>query len=466
MWGKRVKKSHEIDLVNGNLVKNLILVALPLVATSLLQLFYTSCDLIVCNKFGSDLGTAAISSTTSLVNLLITLGVGLSAGTNILISRYYGANNKDAAQKALYTSIIIALIFGFVVGVIGFDLSKYFLVWMGSPEETIELSTQYLKIYFAGLPFLAIYNFGSAILRAIGDTRRPFFILLFAGLANVGFNLFFDIVLNMDVAGVALGTVISEAISAVSVMVILIKENGFLHFKFKEIRFSKTQAKEILKIGIPAGLQGVIFSISNVVLQSSINSLGPVIMGAQGAANTLEGFVFVSMNSVATANVAFVSANYGAKNKANIKKCILISYAMVIAINIIVGIPLFIFSDQLIGLYVSGAEALYWARKKLYLIVATYFLCGFMDCLAQAQRGIKHPTLPTITTFIGNIGTRLLWVYLFTKIDAIHNLPGLAVCYPLSWLITLIIHAIVFTTLYKKLDFSKEENDKKEIAKN
>lgn len=453
------RDKHEVDMVNGNLFKNLIIVAIPLVLSGILQLFYTSADLIVCNIFGSPNSTAAISSTNALVNLIVNTFIGLSVGTNILMSRYYGANVRKYAQRNVYTSMILAAVIGIFVGVFGCTLSKYFLIWMNSPEDVIDLSTQYLSIYFLGVPFTLVYNFGAAILRATGDTKRPFFVLLIAGIVNIGFNLLFVVVFKMDVAGVALGTVISQCISAVAIVILLTKKDGFYHFKFKELKFYKYEAIEILKIGIPAGLQNSIFSISNVILQSSINSLGSSIMGVAGAANSLEGFIFTAMNSINESSVAFVSANYGAKRKDNIKKVLFMALGIVFAISFLVGIPLLLLKEPLFKLYVNELfkthqyAAIQDGYNKFTMIVLTYFICGFMGTFAHSIRGIKHATLPTIVTLVGTCGTRILWKYVFFPMPQLHSLMGLMISYPLSWTVTLITHIIFYIILYKRIKF-------------
>ena len=451
-------------MVGGNLFKNLIVVAVPLVLSGILQLFYTSADLIVCNIFGSPNSTAAISSTNALVNLIVNTFMGLSAGTNILMARYYGANIQKYAQRNVYTSMILAAIIGVFVGVFGCTLSKYFLEWMNSPEDVIELSTQYLAIYFLGVPFTMIYNFGSAILRATGDTRRPFVVLLLAGIINIAFNLLFVIVFKMDVAGVALGTVASQFISAVAIVILLTKKDGFFHFKFSELKFYKYEAIEILKIGVPAGIQNSIFSISNVVLQSSINSLGSAVMGAAGACSSLEGFIFTAMNGINESSVSFVSANYGAKNKKNIKKVLFYSMGLVFILSFLVGVPLLLLKEPLFKLYVNELfktgqmGAIQDGYNKFTMIVLTYFICGWMGSFAQSLRGIKHPTLPTIVTLVGTCGSRLLWKYFVFPLPQFHSLMGLMISYPVSWLVTLLTHIVFYIILYKKIEFEDIED--------
>jgi len=449
-------KKNEMDLTSGNLLKKLIIYSAPLILSGVLQLFYNAADLIVCGVFGSDHSTAAISCTNSLINLTVNLFLGLSVGANVLMARAYGAGDKEKGQRIVYTSMIYAVIFGVAIGVFGFFTSGYFLNLMGA-GEVLELSSEYLKIYFCGLPFSMIYNFGSAIMRATGDTKRPFIFLTAAGIINIGLNLLFVIAFHLDVAGVAIATVISQFISAALVVIGMLKNDGFYHFKLREIKFYKREGGEIIRVGLPAGVQGCIFSLSNVIIQSSINSLGTNVMDGNGAASSLEGFIYTAMNSVAQANVAFVSANYGARKKENIKKCVAYSATLIFLLNLIIGGIILLLRKPLISLYVSGEEAITAAEQRLFIISVTYFICGFMDLLAQSIRGIGYSLLPMIVTLVGVCGFRITWIYTAFQTDALHNIVGVAVSYPISWLITVLIHLIVFIVLYRRIDFTKKD---------
>ncbi len=445
----------EIDMTSGNLFKKLLLFSIPLALSSMLQLLYTAADLIVCGQFGSEHSVAAISGTNSLINLIVNLFLGLSVGANVLVARYFGQKNQDKAQKVLYTSIIFSLIFGMGIGLFGFFLSRYFLLWMGTPDDVISLSTEYLKIYFLGLPFLMLYNFGSASLRGIGDTKRPFIILMISGVFNVGLNLLFVIAFKMDVMGVALATIISQGISAILVFVVLYYNKGFIRFRFQELKFYKDEAIEIIKVGLPAGLQGVVFSLSNVLIQSSVNSLGTYVMDGNGASGSLEGFIYVSMNSVAQGALAFISANFGACKKENIKKIIIYAFIIVFLMDLFVGGTILLLRNPLIGLYIKDPVSIEQAKIRLLIIASTYFLCGFMDVLAYSLRGIGYSTTPMIISLIGACGLRIIWIYTLFRIESMHNLGWLAASYPISWTLTAITHGIVFTILFKKLEFKQ-----------
>ena len=441
---------NEMDMTSGNLFKKILMFSLPIIFSGLLQLLYNAADLVVCGKFGSEHSVGAISATSSLTNLIIQLFMGLSVGSNVLMARCFGANLQEKGQRIAYTSIIMSAVLGVVIGIFGAFCSGYFLVWMKTPDEAIDLSTLYLRIYFCGVPFSLIYNFGSALLRAVGDTKRPFYFLAVSGIFNVLFNLLFVIVFKMDVAGVALGTILSQAISAVCVIVCLVKNKGFFHFSFKEMRFYKNEALEIIRVGLPAGLQSTIFSLSNVLIQSSVNSFGATTMDGNGAAVSIEGFVYVTMNSVAQACIAFVSANFGAGKWDNIKKTVWYSCVYVCIFGLSVGGLATILARPLLSIYLKKPEAIEAGYSRLIVICLTYVLCGLMDVMGYAVRGVGYSLLPTIVALLGACGFRILWIYTIFRISAMHSLQGLAISYPISWAITFAVHSMVFIILYGK----------------
>lgn len=450
-------KQKRNKMIEGNILKNLLIYSLPIILSGILQLLYNAADLIVCNKFGSEHATGAISSTGSLINLIIQLFMGLSVGANVLMARCYGAKDEEKAQRVVYTSMIFSVFTGIILGTIGMTFSKQFLEWMKSPEETINLSAQYLFIYFIGLPFSMIYNFGAAIFRATGDTKRPFIFLGLSGILNVLLNLLFVIPLKMDVSGVALATIISQGVSALMIIVALFTNKNFFHFNLKEIRFYKKEALEIIRIGIPAGIQSTIFSLSNVLIQSSINSLGPNVMDGNGASSNLEGFIYTAMNSVAQAAVAFISANYGAGEKKNIKKTVLYALLLVLIMNLTTGGLILLFHKELLNLYIHNEEALEEGTKRLFIISTTYFLCGFMDVGAYSLRGIGYSISPAIISLIGACLLRIVWIYTVWQNENIHNLSGLVISYPISWLLTLSVHFTLFIILFKRLNLIKSQ---------
>lgn len=447
-------KKNEIDMTSGNLFYKLIIVSIPLILSGLLQFFYNAADLIICGMFGSNHAVAAISSTSSLTSLIVKLFLGLSVGANVLMARCFGQNNQEKGQKVVYTSMVFSLIVGIVVGLFGFFMSTTFLKLMDTPSDVIDLSSIYLKIYFLGLPFLMLYNFGSSILRATGDTKRPFYYLTISGVFNILFNLLFVIVFKMDVAGVAISTVISQAISAILIVISLLKNKGFFEFKLKDIKFYKKEALEIILIGLPAGIQSSIGSFSNVLIQSNINGFGTLIMDGNGAAHSLEGFIYIAMNSIAHSTLSFVSANYGANNKKNIKKVILYGIILVIMIEVLMGGGMYLFKDFLFGLYIEGEEAILAATQRLTMIAIFYSLCGILEVLAYSLRGIGHSILPTIVYLFGTFGVIIFWILvIFNKY---HTYPMLLMSYPASWFISALANLLLLIMFFKKIDFNKK----------
>lgn len=448
----------EMDLVNGNLFKKVFLFSLPIIFSGLLQLLYNATDLIVCGEFGSKNSVGAISATGALINLIIQLFLGCSVGANVLMARCFGANDKEKGERIVYSSMIMSVVFGIVLGAFGALCSKYFLIWMKTTPEIIDLSTQYIVIYFLGTPFSMIYNFGAALLRAVGDTKRPFYFLAMAGIFNVLFNLLFVIVFNMDVAGVALGTILSQAISAICIVVCLLKNKGFLTFNFKKMRFYKAEAIEIAKVGLPAGLQGMIFSLSNVLIQSSVNSLGTQTTVGNGAACSIEGFVYVTMNSVAQACIAFASANVGAGKWQNVKKIVWYSTFYACLFGTVSGGLVTLVAKPFLYLYTKDPIAIDIGYERLLIICLTYFSCGLMDVFGYAVRGVGYSILPTIVTLCGACGTRIFWIYTIFNLSSMHGLLGLSISYPVSWFLTFVVHAIVFIIVFKKKKKYYESN--------
>ena len=441
---------NEIDMTSGNLFKKILVFSVPIIFSSVLQLLYNAADLIVCGQFGSEHSVGAISATNSLINLIIQLFMGLSVGANVLMARCFGAKQQEKAQRVVSTAMIMSVVIGVVLGVFGALCSRYFLRWMNTTDDVIDLSTQYLAIYFCGLPFTLIYNFGSSLMRAVGDTKRPFYFLAAAGVINVGLNLLFVIVFRMDVAGVALATIISQAVSAVCIVVCMAKNKGFFRLSFKQLRFYGKEAGEIVRIGLPAGVQSAIFSISNVLIQSSVNSLGTITMDGNGASASIEGFVYAAMNSVAQACLAFVSANFAVGNWRNIKKVALYTTLLVLIFGLSGGILVAVFGRQLLAIYVGNPDAIRVGYSRLILISLTYFTCGFMDVFAYSLRGMGYSLTPTIVSLCGVCGVRIIWIYTFFAMPELHNLQGLAISYPVSWVITFLVHFVGFCVLSRK----------------
>ncbi len=452
----------DVDFTSGNLFKKMNLYTIPLILSGLLQLLFSAADLIVCGNFGSENSVGAISSTSALTSLIVNLFIGISTGANVLMARAFGLNDKEKGQKVVYTAMFYSLVIGLFASLFGFIFSRQLLLIQGTKDEFLNLSDQYLKMYFIGVFFMMIYNFGSSILRAVGDTKKPFFFLLAAGIINIIFNFVFVCGFKLDTLGVGIATAMSQAVSAILIVITLFRSHGFFHFNLKEFKPSSSVGKQIIFIGIPAGLQSVIFSISNVIIQSSINSLGSAVVNGSGASSSIEGFIYTSMEQTCFACIAFISANYAVKNYKNIKKILFYSIIMIFMYDLIFSGLALIFSRQLINIYVKDEASIIEGQKRLIILAATYFICGLCDVLASAIRGINAQLLPTLVTAIGICGTRLVFIYGFFPHETFHNLSGIVWSYPASWLITLCAHTICFIILFKKME-NKNTIEEKEI---
>lgn len=442
-------KKYEIDMIHGPLLGKLLVFAVPLILSSILQLLFNAADVIVVGRFSGSDALAAVGSTGSLINLLTNLFLGLSIGSNVLFARYIGAGNNEKASSALHTSILLSLISGVLLSAVGIIFAKPILVLMGSPENVIDLSALYLKIYFLGMPAMLLYNFGSAILRAVGDTRRPLIFLTVAGIINVFLNLFFVIVFHMSVAGVALATIISETISAVLLVRCLMKMDGPCRLYISRLAINPDELALILRVGIPAGMQGVIFSISNVMIQSSINSFGSVAMAGNAAAGNIEGFVYVSMNAFHQTCVSFTSQNYGANRTERIPKILLQCEFCVIMTGLILGNAAYLFGTQLISIYNTQPEVIAYGLVRMRYICVPYCLCGIMDVLVGSIRGMGYSVIPMIFSLLGACLFRIVWI--LTIFRDHHSLPVLYASYPISWILTLTAHFVCFLIIYRKI---------------
>ena len=441
-------KSHEMDMCNGPIFSKLVIFAIPVMLSGFLQLLFNAADVIVVGRFAGENALAAVGSTSSLVNLLVNLFMGLSVGTNVLVARFAGAGARDDVKKTVHTAILTAVYSGLILVLIGLFFTKPLLILMGSPQEVLPLSAIYLKIFFVGMPAMMVYNFGSAILRAVGDTRRPMLYLTVAGILNVCLNLFFVIICHLSVVGVALATTLSQVLSASLVIWALMKEEGICHLELKELHIYKEKFLQLVRIGLPAGMQGMIFSISNVLIQSSINSFGAVAMAGNTAAASVEGFVYVSMNSMHQTAISFVSQNYGAQNFKRIRKIVCYCIGMVTVIGLVMGNGAYLISGRLLSFYSNKSEVIAYGVVRLLYIATPYFICGIMDTLVGVIRGLGYSLMPTIVSLIGACGFRVLWIYTIFPIH--RTLPCLYVSYPISWIMTAMVHMICLFVVSKK----------------
>jgi putative MATE family efflux protein len=451
-------KKHEIDMTNGPLLGKILLFAIPLMFSSILQLLFNAADIVVVGRFAGDNSLAAVGSTSALINLMVNLFVGLSVGANVLAAKNLGAKADGELHKTVHTAILLSMISGVVLAIVGVLFSRMLLEWMSSPEEVIGLSTLYLKIYFLGMPASMTYNFGAALLRAKGDTERPLIYLIIAGVVNVCLNLFFVILFQMDVAGVALATVISQCISAVLILRCLCAEMGAFHLSFKELHIDKKCLGQIVRVGLPAGFQGVVFSLSNVVIQASVNSFGNIVIAGNSAAANIEGFVYVAMNAFHQAAISFTGQNMGAGKYKRIGKTLLLCLACVTVVGIVLGNGAVLFGNQLLRIYSNDGEVIAAGLVRMRVICRTYALCGIMDVFVGALRGMGYAVMPMIVSLLGACGLRLLWIATVFQIPKYHTLTMLFASYPVSWAITGGVHLICFAVLYYRLIRAKMPN--------
>ena len=451
LFGKK-SGSYTIDMCSGPIVSRLLLFAGPLMLSSVLQLLFNAADVIVVGKYAGDNSLAAVGMTGPLVNLLVSAFLGLSIGSNVLASRYYGSGDDSAMSKTVHTSILVSFISGIVLAIIGFIFSTQILEWMRAPGETLQLGSLYLKIYFLGMPASMLYNFGSALLRAVGDTRRPMYYLFAAGVVNVILNLFFVISLHMDVAGVATATVISQVISAYLVIRCLMKERGPLQLRLKSLAVDKATLIRIVRIGIPASFQGMLFSISNVIIQSSVNGFGATVVAGNSAAQNIEGFVYVSMNAFYQACISFISTNVGARKIERINKILVRAEMCVIATGLILGGSAYIFGYQLLNIYTDSRAVMDAGITRMMYVCLPYFLCGMMDVMVGGLRGLGYAILPMIVSLIGACGLRLVWIFTLFQMPVFHETRFLYVTYPISWAVTFLAHVICYIIVKRKFD--------------
>ena len=444
-----MKKSYEIDMCDGPLLSKILLFSVPLMMSGILQLLFNAADIIVVGRFAGSSALAAVGSTSSLINLLINVFVGLSVGVNVLVAKYYGGQREKDMSETVHTAVLTSLLSGLFLVILGGIAARPLLHLMGTPDDVLDQAVLYMRIYFLGMPVLMVYNFGAAILRAIGDTRRPLYFLFMAGVVNVALNLFFVIGLGMGVDGVGWATVISEHVSALLVLKSLMEAPGALKLNLKELRIHPKKLKRIVKIGLPAGMQGAIFSISNVLIQSSVNSFGSIAMAGNTASANIEGFVYTAMNAVYQTNLSFTSQNLGGRKYSRINRIMYICLAVVTVVGITLGITAVLAGDLLLGIYSSDAQVLRYGMLRLEIICGTYFLCGIMDCMVGSLRGLGYSIIPMFVSLTGACGFRVLWV--FTVFAAYRSLDVLYLSYPVSWAITAIAHMITFRKIRRKI---------------
>ncbi len=445
---------YQMDMRTGSLAKKMLLFSLPLILTNTLQLLYNAADVIVVGQFAGKEALSAVGATGALINLLLNLFIGISVGSSVVVSRYFGSYDYDGMQETIHTSITIAGISGVFVGILGFVIARPTLQLMNTPPDVIDGAVQYMQIYFIGMPVNLLYNFGSAILRAVGDTKRPLYFLTISGVLNVVLNLFFVIVLQIGVAGVALATIIAQALSAFLVIRSLIRSDGALKLDPKKLKMHKDKLIMIVKIGLPAGLQGSMFSISNTIIQSTINTFGSATIAASAASSNIEGFVYMAMNSVHQATITFSSQNFGAQQYKRVRRVLWHGISLISLICIIWSSILYIFAHPLISLYNSDPEVIAIGVYRLQYFCRLYLLMGWMDVVVGQMRAIGYSTLSMMIA-VGCICLfRVFWVYAVFPLEP--TFDNLLLSYPVSWILNVGIQFACYFFVLRKIPRNNE----------
>ena len=449
--GRTEKKKYEIDMCNGPILKKMLLFAVPLMFSSILQLLFNAADIVVVGRFAGDDSLAAVGSTSSLINLLTNLFIGLSVGANVLVARYFGAKKEEDLKETVHTAMTLSILGGIVLTIIGMVGAPVILTWMQTPPEVLSLAVTYLRVYFVGMTAMMVYNFGSSILRAIGDTKRPLYFLTIAGVVNVALNLVFVIVFHWGVFGVGLATTISQVISAFFVLRCMMREQGGIRLDLKCLGINKSKLLQIMQIGIPAGFQGMLFSLSNVVIQSSVNSFGNIVVAGNSAASNIEGFVYVGMNAFYQAAISFMGQNVGAGKYSRVNKILLAAETCVIVIGLLLGNLVVLFAEPLLGLYTDSAIVMEAGMVRLRMICTIYCLCGMMDVMVGALRGLGYSIASMIVSLLGACVFRLIWIATIFQMEQFHRIETVYISYPISWTLTFLAHVVTFIIVRKRL---------------
>lgn len=453
LWVKDMNRSksqkYEMDMINGPLLGKMIVYAFPLMVSGMLQLTFNAVDLIIVGQFAGSNAMASVGSTSSLVNLMVNLFIGLSAGVNVLVARFYGGKQQKALKETVHTAIAVSVIGGIALIFVGFFCSRPILVLMDTPKELLKDAVTYMQIYFAGMPIIMLYNFGSAILRAVGDTKRPLYYLCIAGVLNVGLNVLFVKYMSMGTAGVALGTVLSQAVSTSLLLRALIRSEGDYKLIPSEIRITKDKLFKLLRIGLPAGIQSCLFSFSNVLIQSSINSFGANAVAGNTAASNVEGLVYTGMNAFYQTGLSFTGQNYGAGKIGRIKRISFICVGLVVIVGLVLGNAVILFDKPLLTLYGTTEAEMQYGLLRIKYICTFYFLCGVMEVLLGVLRGMGYVVLPMIVSLSGACLLRIIWI--MTIFKHFNTLDVLYMSYPVTWLITSSVHLLCLIVVFKKL---------------
>lgn len=444
-------RSYEIDMCSGPILPKLLQFTAPLMCSSILQLLFNAADIVVVGRWAGDSSLAAVGSNASIIGLLTNLFIGLSVGANILAARFYGAREEESLRQTVHTAVLLGLLGGLGLAAAGVFGARTILIWMQSPPEVLDLAVLYLRIYFLGMPAAMLYNFGAALLRAVGDTRRPLFYLSAAGVVNVVLNLFFVVVCRLDVAGVAIATVASQCISALLVLHCLTREAGAVHPEPMQLKIYPVRLRQIMRVGVPAGLQGILFSLSNAVIQSSINSFGEIVMAGNAAANNIETFVYASVNAFYQANISFTSQNLGAGRLDRIRPIMVRSLGCAAAAGGLLGGLALLFGPRLLGIYSDSPAVIAAGMDRLRIVCALYAICGLMDVIVGSIRGMGYALTPMAVSLVGACGLRLIWIWTVFRMPEFHTVQTVYLSYPVSWSVTFLAHLIFCAFAVRRL---------------
>ena len=443
------KNKYEIDMCNGTIMDKLISFSVPLILSGILQLLFNAVDIIVVGRFSGSQALAAVGSTTALINIFTNLFIGISLGANVLAARFYAAQKDKEMSETVHTVIMLALISGVVMLFVGIFFARGALELMGTPDDVIGQSTLYMRIYFAGMPFFMLYNYGAAILRAVGDTKRPLLFLIVSGVVNACLNLFLVIAFHLGVAGVAIATVTAQGISCALVLCCLQRSQASYQLRFRDLKIRGCYVRQIFQVGLPAGIQSTVINFSNALLQSSVNSFGSIAMAGYTAANNLFGFLYVSTNSITQACMSFTSQNYGVGKWKRMDRVLFNCIILSVAVMLTLGGGMYFFGPEVLKIYTTNPRVISCGMEVLTYTTLTYFLCGIMDLLPGALRGMGYSSVPMILSIIGTVGTRIVWI--FGIFPNHRSLDILFISYPVSWMITIVLQVICFYFVRRKV---------------
>ncbi len=443
------KNKYEIDMCNGTIMDKLISFSVPLMLSGILQLMFNAVDIIVVGRFAGSQSLAAVGSTTALINMFVNLFIGVSLGANVLAARFYASGKHKEMSETVHTAITFATISGVVMALIGVLLAKPALELMGTPDDVINLSTLYMRIYFLGMPFFMLYNYGAAVLRAVGDTKRPLMFLIVAGIINACLNMVLVIVFNLGVAGVAIATIFSQFISCVLVLRCLYKTDASYQLRFSRLKIKGCYLKQIFQVGIPAGIQSTVINFSNALLQSSVNSFGSTAMAGYTAANNILGFLYASINSITQACMSFTSQNYGVRKFKRMDKVLIDCAILSVGVSLVFGGGAYLFGDKVLTIYTNSEDVIKCGVEILSITTVPYFLCGIMDLFPGALRGMGYSLVPMILSVIGTVGMRIFWI--FIVFPSHRTLYDLFISYPASWTATIIMQVVCFIVVRRKV---------------